>query len=359
MYLPNIKTFFIHSKYYKNYKKIPDNAFLKYENIKIYHKESKRKLNDEIKFLLVDFIHQFFIYNVDDKYLEDYILFLIEKYTFDEIKNEILNLNDDLIERIYNLGAIKLLIDEKIQNDEFICDNCSPEYYIQNKIDKNKLKNNTRMQEFFKRVKRYDQILKAKSKLKCDSDKYLNRFMDVNSALICASRYGNIKYVKFLIEKGACIQKGINNSLYPACKNGHFKIVKMLVEKRAIIDDFDNIAFKISCKKGYTKIMKYLIEKGSNIRGYHECVLACLSEHGNIEIIKYLIEKYTLKYHDFDRGFRTACRNGNLEIVKLLIKYIDKSTLDHSLYISKLLNQSEIIDFLVKNGNYDIISFLV
>lgn len=266
MLLPNIKKFFIHSEYYKNFKKLPINILKEYENIKNYYKESKIRLNNEMKIMLFDFIHQFFIYNVDDKYLEDYILFLIENYTFNEINIELLKLNDSLVDKIYNLDAIKLLLDDTIQDEEFIYKNCSPEYYIKNKLERKKLKNNIRMQEFFKKTISYDKILKEKSKLKSDSNKYLNRFTNLDNALIYASRYGNKNHVKSLIEKGADIHTDNNNSLTLACKNGHFKIVKILIENGAsILNSEKNNTLELTCKNGHSKIIKFLIENGSDI----------------------------------------------------------------------------------------------
>ena len=358
MLLPNIKKFFIHSEYYKNCKELPINVLSEYENIKNYYKESKIKLNNEMKIMLFDFIHQFFIYNVEDKYLEDYILFLIENYTFNEINIEILKLTDSLVDKIYNLDAIKLLLDDTIQDEELIYKNCSPEYYIKNKLECKKLKNNIRMQEFFKKTKSYDKILKEKSKLKSDSNKYLNRFTNLDNALMCASRYGNKNHVKSLIEKGANVHTDNNNSLTLACKNGHFKIVKILIENGAsILDCETNNTLELTCKNGHSKIIKFLIDNGSDICGYHECVLTRSCEYGNIEIVKYLIEKNTLKYPEFDRAFNYSCKNGNIELVKLLINKVDNYTLNRCIENVKYYKNDELFNFLKKNDTNDNILF--
>ena len=298
MIFTKIKKAFVHSDFFRNYETIPNDVLVEYKSIKNYYKESKLKLRKEIKYKLFNFIHKFFIYNVDDEYLENFILYLIEEYSFDKINKLITKLNDDLIDKIYNLNAIKLLVQDDINDEKFIYDNCSPDYYVKNPVDKNRLKSNTRMCDFFKKVEIRDDILIKKIKLDCNIDNYLNRFQDLEQVLILASESGNIKHIKNVIKKGANIHTDNDLSLKKACEKGKFKIVKFLVENGANIHVNDDYALKISCTKGYIKIVKFLIENGANIYVRDDCIIKNVSikadKNGNdsmyIDIIKLLIK---------------------------------------------------------------------
>lgn len=230
MILPKIKDFFIHSKFYKNYNIIPKDVIKEYNNIKNYYKESKFKLKNEIKDKLVNFIHYFSIYNVDDQYLENYILWLIEKYEFKEIYEKISNLNEDLLNKIYNLNTIKLLIETILDEDCFIYKNDSQEYR-----DKNQLKSITKMNLILKKIEIKNNLLKEKLKFNNDIENYLIRFEDLDTACFYASKNDNIKYIKFLLNNGVNIHTGNDFLVKYFSINENIKMVKFLIKKKGLI----------------------------------------------------------------------------------------------------------------------------
>ena len=109
-------------------------------------------IKNKLKNDLVNFIDSFLVYNIDDNYLEDYILWLINELGFDDINEIIQGKNGNITEKINSLNFIKLLLnDEKIvDNEKFISDHCTPDFYIKNKINANITKNE-RMSNFFEK----------------------------------------------------------------------------------------------------------------------------------------------------------------------------------------------------------------
>lgn len=378
MILPKIKEAFRNSSFYKNYSNLPEDVLNEYKDIKIHYNESKIKLRKEMEHKLFNFVRNFIIFNVEDKYLEDYVLYLIEEFTFEEINKKILKLNDDiLIDKIYNLDAIKLLIDNTIENEEFIYKNCSPEYYIKNNLDKNKLKFNKRMNEFFKKLGIRNKILKEKLNLDYNVDSYLNRFQNLNSALSYSMKSNNARYVKklirwgfdfdknfvfkwgvensqfkiveILIKNGVDIHKDDDESLIFSCKHGNIRLAKLLIENGANVNAKNGEPLFHSCKNGNIEIVKLLIENGANIHDNNEQSLKISCEYNHIELVKLLIENGANIHYNNEQSLKISCINNHIEIIKLLIK--NKADI-HA-------NNNVVLRFSCKYGNIELVKFLI
>lgn len=73
--------------------------------------------------------------------------------------------------------------------------------------------------------------------------------------LLQACSFGQIKTVKFLIDKGCNLNPYDNCMLHSAIRNNHFEVVKYLVENG--VDIFDD-SLEIAIKSGYVEIADYL-----------------------------------------------------------------------------------------------------
>lgn len=319
MILPKIKEAFFNSTFYKNCNYIPNDVLLEYKNIKNHYKESKSKLKEEIKNKLFDLIRYFIIYNVEKQYLEDYILYLIEEFTLNEFKNKTYSLDENLNDIIYNLDAIKLLVDEKNYDEEFVNKNCSPEYYVKNPVDKNRLKTNTRMTQFFEKEKIKNNIYKEKLKLNYNVDNYLDRFKDLNNALHDSIKYNHSKSIKYIINNYGCDSIYIK-ALNLSCQYGNINIVKLMVQKYLDIKSLDENPIKLSSKNGHYEIVEYLIQIGVNIHIMDDCALKVSSDNGHYNIVKLLIEHGADVKAGDNYAIRIASDNGHYKIVKLLIE---------------------------------------
>ena len=92
-----------------------------------------------------------------------------------------------------------------------------------------------------------------------------------NTALLCASKDGRLKVVKFLISMGAEIQAKSQNSKKTILHHavGNFEIVKFLFEKGADINakdyecktPLDLAVERKSVSRNFHKVAKYLLEK--------------------------------------------------------------------------------------------------
>eukprot|EP01100_Stratorugosa_tubuloviscum_P003252 TRINITY_DN1775_c2_g1_i2.p1 TRINITY_DN1775_c2_g1~~TRINITY_DN1775_c2_g1_i2.p1 ORF type:complete len:144 (+),score=45.43 TRINITY_DN1775_c2_g1_i2:105-536(+) len=88
--------------------------------------------------------------------------------------------------------------------------------------------------------------------------------------LYIAAFFGCIEICKFLIEKGADINKGIlfleeETPLGGAALCGHIEICRLLIEKGADVNKGDEPPIYLASLKGHTEICKLLISKGANV----------------------------------------------------------------------------------------------
>ena len=76
--------------------------------------------------------------------------------------------------------------------------------------------------------------------------------------LIEASKIGNLKTVKYIVEQGADINALHNAALIEASKKGNLEIIKFLIAKGANIHARNNAALRYASKNGHSEIVKYL-----------------------------------------------------------------------------------------------------
>ena len=147
MIFPKIKESIKNSEFFRKNRIIPEEFILKYKKIKKDYIESKNEIKNKLKNDLVNFINSFLVYNIDEDYLEKYVLYLIDEFGFNDIYGIIENKNENINNAINKLNPIKLLLNNNMENikydKNFILEHCTPEFYIKNKnnVDKNQLKN--------------------------------------------------------------------------------------------------------------------------------------------------------------------------------------------------------------------------
>ena len=164
---------------------------------------------------------------------------------------------------------------------------------------------------------------------------------DEETALQKASRHGNVKLVKYLIEKGAHVNSKDKENctpLHDATYHFHLEATIILVENGAELEAKDdsgwtplhfatNMMIRQREKQANIELVKYLIEKGSQIearthKGSTPLMLTC-EGIGNIEIAKYLIQngaQLDSKRKDGCGIVHIASFSGNLRFLKFLIE---------------------------------------
>lgn len=202
MIFPKISESIKNSEFFRRNDTIPNDFLLKYKKIKNDYIVSKKEIKNKLKNDLIDFIDTFIMYNIDDSFIEDYVLDLIQEFGYDDINHIIMNKKDHIINKIDVLYSIKLLKNVKIYEEEFMYEHCSPEYYIQNKnnLDKNKLKNK-HMVKFFNNVDKYRLVIDSKINIgNIDiNHKYFRWIEDLGELFIQAIKKENIKCAKYLL----------------------------------------------------------------------------------------------------------------------------------------------------------------
>ncbi len=178
------------------------------------------------------------------------------------------------------------------------------------------------------------------------------------SPLHCASAFGHIEIVKYLISKGFNPSINVFNghtSLSCSCKFGKIEIVRYLIENG--VDT--RFSYLITCKYGHIDILKYLESVDVNLKKelrYGKNALHYACKGTQLEIVKFLVEK-GIDVNEMDHRMKLpihyACRKGGFEIVKYLINSIekDKSLLYRGLTIAANKGAFDIVKYFVEIHN--------
>lgn len=318
MTFQKIEKAFQNSQFFENYQNI-DDILQKFKNIKNNYKNE-----------LIQFIHEFIKYYFEDKYLEKYVLYLIRKFGFTKIKEELEKFDDQTYNKLYNINSLKIFLDKNISGD-IVYKNCTPEYFMENRfLDKNRLKNNKKMDKFFNKFSSYQKILKGKIELKHNIKKYVkfsdnitdtlfgvatsgnlknfknlaNNWTDIHVnndyALVLASIYGHLGIVKYMIQNNADIHTRNESVLIEACENGHTDIVKFLVENGANLNIDHADLYTLACKKGHLDVIKFLVENNVKMRSGVNFIISIASRCGYIDIVNFLEGIYGKIDYDVD-----------------------------------------------------------
>jgi ankyrin repeat protein len=134
---------------------------------------------------------------------------------------------------------------------------------------------------------------------------------ECNTLLHVMAQKGQVKFVKYLIEKGAGFNtKNINNDtpLHLAAKNGYIEIVTLLDKKGAKWKENKNrdTPLHLAVKNGQIGVVNYFIQldyrcsRDNNTDGFSPLALAVL--HGHVDIVKAFVETSNIDSVDFQNG---------------------------------------------------------
>lgn len=101
----------------------------------------------------------------------------------------------------------------------------------------------------------------------------------------------DLKYVKYLIKKGASLRNETETLLHEACRSNNLNIIKYLIKNKKMdidcLNNFDQTPLHIACASGHFKIVSYLLCKGADINNEDEDLMtplkyAIMYEHQHI-----------------------------------------------------------------------------
>ena len=157
----------------------------------------------------------------------------------------------------------------------------------------------------------------------------------VDDQLMEASKRGDMRLVKTILEKGAdvnAVDKGGATALIYAADGGHVKVVGLLLEKGADVNAKNKGGWTAlmwaatGSSSRRTEMVKLLIAKGADVNAKDQTGATALmgsSRQGNLRAVKLLVEKGA-DVNAKDRGGASALieasTNGHLDIVKLLLE---------------------------------------
>eukprot|EP01091_Cochliopodium_minus_P016780 TRINITY_DN6385_c0_g1_i1.p1 TRINITY_DN6385_c0_g1~~TRINITY_DN6385_c0_g1_i1.p1 ORF type:complete len:607 (-),score=165.25 TRINITY_DN6385_c0_g1_i1:314-2107(-) len=187
----------------------------------------------------------------------------------------------------------------------------------------------------------------------------------------------NQKMVKFLIEKGARVDKLDDffkkPALYFASKSKRLDLVKLMLESKDLPENLAPLLNKalsaqFDIDRPSTEIVKYFIEKGAspNLKNDNDVsILSYAISKNNLELVEFILQKGGKPQ---DRGnkflveressFLNACSKGDLETAKLLLNNGSSAKeTDHlqqsAMYYSSRTSDDSFFTFLYEKGCRD------
>jgi ankyrin repeat protein len=151
----------------------------------------------------------------------------------------------------------------------------------------------------------------------------VNMKHDVETALGVASRLGDTKIVKLLLDAGADVDAAGGWALCTASGRGHKEVVHYLLEAGAPVNMKRNgqMALQAASRWGHTKIVRMLIHAGADVDAGCGWALHVASSKGCEEIVRVLIEAgatVNMK-HNGETALEVASYRGRAKIVRMLL----------------------------------------
>lgn len=186
-------------------------------------------------------------------------------------------------------------------------------------------------------------------------------FKNKRTALIFAAENGHKKIVKMLLEAGANLEQKIKNgcnALILSVKNGHKEVVELLLEEGIDINSTNNrgvTALMVAIKKGNREIADLLSKNENYLGNSTELILA--SSYGYFSIVENLLSKSevinsVLKDNFKEEALTYALFNSHLKIVNLLLE----NGADINLFDAE---GKTILDKVLDRKRIDLASFLI
>ena len=183
--------------------------------------------------------------------------------------------------------------------------------------------------------------------------------------LIVAAQAGELEVVKYLISKGAKLDKIDKNgftALSIACFCNHFEVVDYLVKKGADVICLNNKIPPIAAAiyNNNLDIIKYLLDHGVPLNSrFWTDPLTYATIANNYDIVKHFLDKGANPDSLYGKTpLFIACQNAYVNIVKLLLErgaspnFLTPITKLTPLHAAAINGNTEIIQILIKAGAY-------
>eukprot|EP00842_Homolaphlyctis_polyrhiza_P004795 jgi/Hompol1/5316/HPOL_000760-RA len=146
-------------------------------------------------------------------------------------------------------------------------------------------------------------------------------FSDNGAALSMAAKYGHLKCVQILLDKGASVDADDGYALCWAARNGHNEIVYTLIQHGANVNIRGGCPLNWAAEHGHESITLLLIDSGANIHANDEYALRWSSVRGKLAVVKLLLQKGADVHAVQDFALRNAVKFGHPAVVKALLAY--------------------------------------
>ena len=164
-------------------------------------------------------------------------------------------------------------------------------------------------------------------------EKCANKHIHGDTALMWATRTGQTRAMKRLLEKGAKVnvtdRRGRTALMWAALKCRHADVVTYLLKEGAQIDAKDEdgeTALIMAAKRGHTKAVQSLLEKGAKVNVvniYSKTALMWAALKNHADVVTYLLKKgaqVDAKDEDGETALIIAANSGHVDVVQSLIE---------------------------------------
>uniref|UniRef100_A0A914HV40 ANK_REP_REGION domain-containing protein n=1 Tax=Globodera rostochiensis TaxID=31243 RepID=A0A914HV40_GLORO len=143
------------------------------------------------------------------------------------------------------------------------------------------------------------------------------------TGLVCASRAGKLDVVRFLLSKGARVDRTTEKGFSPlflAANRGHLDVCRELVANGAKVNQAANVGatpWFEACMQGHLDIVKFFVENGQNIEVAGIIGYSTLLKTKEKNFLYAASAKYKQKYGC--TGLMYASVNGRVDVVRFLL----------------------------------------
>lgn len=181
-----------------------------------------------------------------------------------------------------------------------------------------------------------------------------------------ASKEGNIKALKYLVEQGVKLHANEESPLCWASGNGHLEVVLFLVEMNIDLDV--TTALSNACYNSHVEIVEFLVEMGADLHALHGDAFKCACDNGkiginipnrsllnavcggNLEVVRFLVEMGADIHEEHEKALLLACLYGHLEVLRFLVEMGADANTPHALSNASYNDHLEVVRFLAEMG---------
>ena len=120
------------------------------------------------------------------------------------------------------------------------------------------------------------------------TNEYKDSYTSKDHQLWICSKYNQVDFVRYLLDKGADVHVRDDAALRWASRYGYDKVVKLLLDAGANVHANNDYALRSASERGHDKVVKLLLDAGADVHAHYDAALRLASYYGHDKVVKLL-----------------------------------------------------------------------